>query len=365
MPVDFSNTLVVGISSRALFDLERENEMFEREGEERYAAYQREHEEELLERGAGYHLVERILQLNSLTPGVQRAEVVVMSRNNADSGLRIFHSIRHYGLSITRAAFTSGTSLAPYLRAFDVDLFLSASEEDVQLAINSGIAAALIYRPPTEYDLRSDQLRIAFDGDAVLFSHESEKIFKEQGIDAFVEHEHRNARNALSEGPFAKLLKTLAILQKEIARDPSPIRTALITARNSPAHERVIRTLRAWDVRIDEVFFMGGVSKDNILQAFGAHIFFDDQDIHLKGASQVAPSARVLSPTDKEEVEDIAESMEPDDKGEDVSREGRPKETSAETNTAGTERRPRENGNGTGTGTGSAPEQNGLHLNRP
>ncbi len=304
MSVDLTTSLVIGISSRALFDLEKEDKIFQEQGVDEYIRYQVEHESETLRKGAGFPLVEAILRLNSLVPERRQTEVVIMSRNNADSGLRIFNSINHYGLDITRAAFTGGASLAPYLRAFDVDLFLSATEMDVQQAINAGVAAALIYEPPSNFDPKADQLRIAFDGDAVLFNEESELIYKEQGLDVFRNHERDNAEKLLAEGPFAKLLMQLSYLQKGLNQVPSPIRTALVTARNSPAHERVIRTLRAWGVRVDEAFFMGGVSKTEILKAFGAHMFFDDQDSHLRGAAQVVPSARVPYPS-RETVEKI------------------------------------------------------------
>lgn len=293
MPIDLSQYLVIGISSRALFDLTFENSIFESQGLEAYCKYQLEHEDDILKPGTGFPLAKAILRLNALTPNKRKAEVIIMSRNNADSSLRIFNSIRHYELDISRAALTSGASLAPYLHAFDVDLFLSASESEVQVAIDAGVAAALIYDAPKDFSESIDQIRIAFDGDAVLFSEESEQIYQEHGLDIFLKHEQENAKKPLAEGPFAKLLRTISYLQSEVDLDPSPIRTALVTARNSPAHERVIRTLRAWGVRIDEAFFMGGVSKDKVLKAFGAHIFFDDQHTHCDLASKVVPSARV------------------------------------------------------------------------
>ena len=293
MGYDLSQYLVIGISSRALFDLSHENEIFETQGLEAFQKYQLEHEDEILPPGAGFPVVQAILRLNTIVPDQRKVEVIIMSRNSAESSLRIFNSIRHYDLDIVRAALTSGQPLSPYLHAFDVDLFLSADEEEVQAAVNAGSAAAYIYPAPPEFKPATDQLRIAFDGDAVLFSDDSERIFKEHGIDAFHDHEEKNAHEQLGEGPFAKLLKTISYLQREGGQDPSPIRTALVTARSSPAHERVIRTLRSWDVRIDEAFFMGGASKAEVLKAFGAHIFFDDQDVHLKPASQFVPSARI------------------------------------------------------------------------
>ena len=294
MAFDFRQYLVIGISSRALFDLEAENRIFEEQGLEAYSQYQLEHEDDVLEPGVAFPLVNAILQLNQLVPGKRKAEIVVMSRNSADTSLRIFKSISARDLDITRAAFTGGAALAPYLNAFDVDLFLSANEADVQAAVNAGVAAARVYDLPVErVDAPTQQIRIAFDGDAVLFSEEAENIFQREGLEAFIQHERDNASKPLPEGPFAKLLKTLATLQSEFDPDHVPIRTALVTARNSPAHERAIRTLRAWDVRVDEAFFLGGASKDEVLKAFSPHIYFDDQDLHLKTASPHVPVAQV------------------------------------------------------------------------
>lgn len=291
----FENCLVVGISSRALFDLEEENQIFNEEGVEAYTNYQIEHENDLLKPGTGFALIKALLKLNEIGSEERKTEIIVMSRNNADSSLRIFNSIKNYKLDITRAALVSGAPLSPYLEAFNTDLFLSANEEDVQEAINAGVAAGIIYTQHLAYDEATeiDQIRIAFDGDAVLFSDESEQIYKSQGIEAFQANEIKNAKNPLPEGPFAKFLKTLSAIQKAFDKSRAPIRTALVTARNAPAHERVIRTLRAWDVRIDEAFFLGGMSKQEVLKAFGAHIYFDDQAIHTDATAEFVPSARV------------------------------------------------------------------------
>ena len=298
MPYDLSNYLVIGVSSRALFDLSLENEIYENEGLEAYCSYQLEHENDVLKPGTGFALIEAILRINDIEAGVRRTEVVIISRNSADTSLRISNSIDHYNLDVTRAAFTGGEPVAKYLNAFEVDLFLSATEEDVQAAVESDIAAGLIYAGPSNN--RADplqQIRIAFDGDAVLFSKESEMIYQQQGLEAFIEHEKENAQQPLPEGPFAKLLKTLSFLQFDLdnsaGKSQPPLRTALVTARNSPAHERVIRTLRTWNVRIDETFFLGGVAKHKILQSFSPHIFFDDQHQHCEGAARVVPTARV------------------------------------------------------------------------
>lgn len=296
MGFDLTGKLVVGVSSRALFDLSFENEIFEKEGVEAYCRYQLEHENDILKPGAGFKLIRSLLNLNSLPGQEGRVEVIVMSRNSADTSLRVFHSIHAYGLPITRAVLASGASLAPYLSAFETDLFLSADEEDVEKAIESGIAAGIICTDGIHtYDCEGtpECIRIAFDGDAVLFSDASEKIFQEQGLDAFEKNEQQNALNPMAEGPFARFLRTISALQQEFAPEESPIRTALVTARSAPAHERVIRTLRAWNVRIDEAFFLGGISKKEVLKAFGAQIYFDDQAVHVKAAKEVVPAARV------------------------------------------------------------------------
>ena len=295
MPLNLDDKLVVGISSRALFDLEEENEIFEKEGLAAYSQYQREHENDILKPGTAFPLVKALQSLNC--DDRHLTEIIVMSKNSADTSLRVFNSIKHYGLDISRAALIGGQSIAPYLDAFSTDLFLSADEQDVQEAINANIAAGIICSHsnlPIDPDEEIPQIRIAFDGDAVIFSDESEKIFKEKGLDAFEQHEEQNAKKPLPEGPFAKLLKTISLVQQQFEKeDKTPIRTALVTARNAPAHERVIRTLRAWSVRIDEAFFLGGIQKSEVLKAFGANIFFDDQAVHTDPASKLVPSARV------------------------------------------------------------------------
>ena len=298
MSYDLSNYLVIGVSSRALFDLSIENEIYEKEGLEAYCRYQLDHENDVLKPGAGFALINSMLRINQIDANRRRTEVVIVSRNSADTSLRISNSIDNYNLDITRAAFTGGEPVAKYLNAFDVDLFLSATEEDVQAAVESNVASGLIYDGPSANPQNPlEQIRIAFDGDAVLFSEESELIYQREGLEAFIQHERINAEKPLPEGPFAKLLKTLSFLQFELnnnnKKGVSPIRTALVTARNSPAHERVIRTLRTWNVRIDETFFLGGVSKDRVLASFSPHIFFDDQHQHCDAASKLVPTARV------------------------------------------------------------------------
>ncbi|MEF9919889.1 MAG: 5'-nucleotidase [Erysipelotrichaceae bacterium] len=296
MATQFNDCLVIAISSRALFDLSEENSLYEKEGLKAYSNYQIDHELDILKPGAGFTLVKALLNLNNKSHDKQIVEVIITSRNSADTSLRIFNSIEYYGLDISRAILSGGHSLAHYLDAFHVDLFLSAYEDDVQEAINQNIAAGIIYTNPLiDYgeDSNIDPIRIAFDGDAVLFSDEAELIYQKDGLEAFVEHEKKNALKPLPEGPFAKFLKTISHLQERFDVDQVGIRTALVTARNAPAHERVIKTLRAWNVRIDEAFFLGGMSKKDILAAFAPHIFFDDQVVHALPASHVVPSAKV------------------------------------------------------------------------
>ncbi|MDF1566405.1 MAG: 5'-nucleotidase [Spirochaetaceae bacterium] len=290
MPPDLTDTLVIGISSRALFDLERENKIFEQEGLDAYARYQTDNESRVLEPGTAFALVEAFLKLNEKL-GEHLVEVVIMSQNNPQTGLRVMNSIDFYNLGITRAAFSGGQSLGPYLEAYCVDLYLSKNPEDVQEAVDHGIAAAQLYAPPEAFNPEADEIRIAFDGDAVLFSEESEIIYKQQGLDAFLEHEKIFADLPLPEGPFGRVLKTLSRI-KSLSAEPL-VRIALVTARDRPAHERVILTLRSWGVTVDEAYFLGGLSKNQVLKAFNAHIFFDDQDKHAGPASEHVPSARV------------------------------------------------------------------------
>ena len=281
--------LTIAISSRALFDLEDSHALFEREGIEPYSEYQRTHEDDVLEPGIAFSLVRKLLALNVAAPAdAPRVEVILLSRNSADTGLRIFNSIQHHKLAISRATFTSGEPTWPYIRPFGAQLFLSANPESVRQALANGVAAATILpdraKPGT---MASEQIRIAFDGDAVIFGDEGERVSREGGIDAFHRHEIENAREPLSGGPFRAFLSALHDLQAAFpAGDAAPIRTALVTARSAPAHERVIRTLREWGVRLDEALFLGGRAKGPFLEAFGADIFFDDSAHNIDSARQ-------------------------------------------------------------------------------
>ena len=279
--------LVVAISSRALFDLDESHQIYEQQGTQAYCQYQIENEDVPLEPGAAYDLVKKLLSLNNKNTDKPLVEIILLSRNSSDTGLRIFNSIQHHQLAITRAVFTSGSSPYRYVATFGANLFLSTSQEDVRKALEAGIAAATILPFNMGGKSEHQQLRIAFDGD------ESERIFKEQGLQAFTKNEQQTAKDPLSGGPFKDFLMALNHLQTEYGEDEMSIRTALVTARSAPAHERVIRTLRAWGIRIDEAIFLGGMAKGPFLKAFGADIFFDDQPGHCDSAREHVATGHV------------------------------------------------------------------------
>jgi 5'-nucleotidase len=286
-----SQKLVVAISSRALFDLGESHKVYLAQGVEAYRQYQIEHEEEILAPGDAFLLVQKLLELN-VSLGQPRVEVVLVSRNSADTGLRVFNSIQHYDLGISRAAFVGGRSPYPYLAAFNSHLFLSTHAEDVRSALNEGFAAATILSGGAKR-AESAELRIAFDGDAVIFSDESERVYQASGLAAFQASEREAARMPLRGGPFKAFLAALNQLQREFAEGTCPIRTALVTARSAPAHERVIRTLRDWDIRLDESLFLGGLEKSAFLEAFAADVFFDDQAGHCEKAREFVATGHV------------------------------------------------------------------------
>jgi len=308
MAYDLSKLLVVGISSTALFNLEEETRIFDSKGLSSFISYQREHEDENLKPGSAFPLVKGLLALNTKL-GVRKVEVILMSKNHPDVSLRVFNSIRNHGLDMKRAALTGGAPLGPYLAPFGIGLFLSQDAADVQSAANQGVAAGLIYSPPPELDLPTGPIRIAFDGDCVIFSDEAQEVYEKKGLEAFSEYEEGNAKKELPAGPFAKLLRFLSEIQTP---DPntSPIRVALVTDRNMPTHERVIRTLRAWNVRMDEAFFLGGIPKHGILSAFGAHMFFDDKEEHCKSAADKVPTGQVFRPAKEHHEIELGVSVE-------------------------------------------------------
>lgn len=284
-----SNKLIISISSRALFDLDASNAIYESQGVAAYAKYQIAHENDVLKPGIAFNLVKKLLNLNQYGEYV---EVVLLSRNSADTGLRVFNSIKHYNLDITRAVFTSGFSPYKYAQAFKSHLFLSTNHLDVKEALENGCAAATILPSATTTN-HYVQLRIAFDGDAVIFSDESEKIYQEKGLEAFAKNEQDSALTPLPAGPLHGFLAMLHELQKKLPYENCLIRTALVTARSAPSHERVIRTFRQWGIRIDEALFLGGLDKGEFLKAFAADIFFDDQEGYCLTASRHVATGHV------------------------------------------------------------------------
>jgi 5'-nucleotidase len=298
-----SQPLRIGISTRSLFNLEEEHTVFLNEGVQAYATLQLDREDALIEKGPGFEVVERLLRLNEPD---QRpyVEVYLLSRNSPDLSLRAFNSIEKYELGIKAGSFTSGRPLGPFISAWELDLFLSNEIIDVKAAIEAGAAAAKLgIAPQSRQEDPGDEVRIAFDGDAVVFSAESDEVYKNQGLQAFLQHERENAKTPMSGGPFGKFLQKLSILRQMFMNDQgvSRVRIAIVTARNAPAHARVVHTLRAWGTPADEAHFVGTRPKAPILEALGAHIFFDDQEKHVLGASQVVAAGHVPGPHSPDE----------------------------------------------------------------
>jgi 5'-nucleotidase len=292
MPVTLEGQLVVAISSRALFDFEEENEHFEANDDRAYMRLQLERLEHAAKPGVAFSLVKKLLAFNTES---QRVEVVILSRNDPVSGMRVFRSAQHYGLPVQRGVFTRGESPWRYLRPLNAHLFLSTNEADVRSALNAGVPAARVYphsaRASSEHP---NEVRIAFDGDAVLFSDEAERVYQNGGLDAFQAHERDHSATPLAAGPFKPLLLALQRLQQEPSQ-AMRIRTALVTARSAPAHERAIRTLMEWNIEVDEAMFLGGLPKGEFLREFEPDFFFDDQTGHVDSASAHVPSGHVAS----------------------------------------------------------------------
>ena len=278
------NKLVIAISSRALFNLDESHRVYEEEGLQAYSQYQVDREDDPLEPGEAFPVVQKLLRLNEALGENAQVEVVLLSRNSADTGLRVFNSIQHHNLTISRAAFCGGESPWRYINAFGCQLFLSNEADDVRHALDHGVAAATLVSNKGG-GMDTETLRFAFDGDAVIFSDEAEQVYKSEGLAAFTASEQAAAHQPLSGGPFKAFLGALHSLQQAFPATESPIRTALVTARSAPAHERVIRTLRAWNIRIDESIFLGGMDKTEFLMAYQADVFFDDQQLHCASAS--------------------------------------------------------------------------------
>jgi len=293
MAASLDGQLVVAISSRALFDFEEENLVFEQSDDRAYMKLQLERLEEPAKPGVAFSLVKKLLAFNDVT--TQRVEVVILSRNDPVSGMRVFRSAQHYGLSIQRGSFTRGQSPWRYLKPLNANLFLSTHLSDVRAALDAGVPAAQVY-PHSAHasEAHPHEVRIAFDGDAVLFSDEAERVFQSQGLSAFQAHEHAKASQPLLAGPFKPLLAALHRLQQE-GTPAIRVRTALVTARSAPAHERAIRTLMQWNIEVDEAMFLGGLPKGEFLKEFEPDFFFDDQTGHIESAAQHVPAGHVAS----------------------------------------------------------------------
>jgi 5'-nucleotidase len=293
MGVTLDGQLVVAISSRALFDFEEENRFFEQSDDRAYMKLQLERLEQPAKPGVAFSLVKKLLAFNQ--GDAPQVEVVILSRNDPVSGMRVFRSAQHYGLPIQRGSFTRGQPPWRYLKPLNANLFLSAHLSDVRAALDAGVPAAQVYPHSAHASVaHPNEVRIAFDGDAVLFSDEAEQVFAAQGLSAFQAHERDKASLPLSAGPFKPLLAALHRLQR--AGTPSMrIRTALVTARSAPAHERAIRTLMDWDIEVDEAMFLGGLDKGAFLREFEPDFFFDDQTGHIESAAQHVPAGHVVS----------------------------------------------------------------------
>jgi len=293
MPVSLDGQLVVAISSRALFDFEEENQVFEQGDDRAYMNLQLERLEVPAKPGVAFSLVKKLLAFND--QGTQRVEVVILSRNDPVSGMRVFRSAQHYGLHIQRGSFTRGQSPWRYLKPLNANLFLSTHLSDVRAALDAGVPAAQVYPNSAHASAaHPHEVRIAFDGDAVLFSDEAERVFQTEGLSAFQAHEHAKAAQPLLAGPFKPLLSALQRLQQE-GTPAMRIRTALVTARSAPAHERAIRTLMQWNIEVDEAMFLGGLAKGEFLKEFEPDFFFDDQTGHIESAAQHVPAGHVAS----------------------------------------------------------------------
>jgi 5'-nucleotidase len=296
MSTSLAGRLVVAISSRALFDFEEENRLFEASDDRAYMQLQLQRVEEPARPGVAFSLVNKLLAFNQDTGGsAPRVEVVILSRNDPVSGMRVFRSAQHYGLTIERGVFTRGQTPWRYLRPLHANLFLSTNEADVRSALDAGVPAARVFpHSARASDAHPDEVRIAFDGDAVLFSDEAERVYQRDGLDAFQQHERAQAAKPLAPGPFKPLLEALQTLQAHPGQRMR-VRTALVTARSAPAHERAIRTLMDWHIEIDEAMFLGGLAKGEFLREFEPDFFFDDQTRHVASAAEHVPSGHVAA----------------------------------------------------------------------
>lgn len=300
MPYDLTSRLVLGLASSALFDLDESDKIFRGEGEEAYRDYQRKHQRVTLQPGVAFPFIRRLLSLNDLHPGDPLVEVILMSRNDPDTGMRVMESIKAYGLDISRALFLQGGSPQRYIEPLSISLFLSANQADVRQAILAGHAAGQVLGGALPADTESDELRLAFDFDGVIADDAAEAVFHTGQLDAFLQHEQKLIDVPHNPGPLAPFLKKLAVIQAietdRMANDPQykrKLSVSIVTARNAPAHERVVNTMRHWGISINEAFFLGGVEKRLVLEVLQPHIFFDDQRLHLEPAAGTLPCVHI------------------------------------------------------------------------
>jgi 5'-nucleotidase len=284
---------VVALSSRALFDFEEENRLFEAHDDQAYMQLQLQRLDVPARPGVAFSLARKLLAFN--TAGAPpRVSVVVLSRNDPVSGLRVFRSCRHHGLDVQRGVFTRGAPPWHYLQPLGAQLFLSTHADDTRQALAAGVPAARVHPTAASASAAHPQeLRIAFDGDAVLFSDEAERVYQRDGLDAFQRHEAARAAQPLGSGPLKPLLQALAALHDAAVPGGMRVRTALVTARSAPAHERAVRTLMNWQLQVDEAMFLGGLPKAEFLRAFAPDFFFDDQLRHTTAAAAHVPSGHV------------------------------------------------------------------------
>lgn len=301
MPYDLEKRLVIGLASSALFNLEESDKIFRTQGEDAYRKYQRENQNTPLAHGAAFSFIRRLLSLNKLAPHDPPVEVILLSRNDPDTGLRVMNSIKHHNLPITRAIFLQGRSPQNYIPALKISLFLSENEIDVRQAILAGHPAGQVLKTSAYDDPDDTELRIALDFDGVLADDEAESIYQEtKDLNEFHTHEQKRANTPHNPGPLAEFLKKISRIQK-IEQDNkntdatyTPIlNISIVTARNAPSHERVINTMRAWDITVNEAFFLGGIEKKSVLEVLKPHIFFDDQRLHLEPAASILPSVHI------------------------------------------------------------------------
>ncbi|WP_060905279.1 5'-nucleotidase [Streptomyces scabiei] len=297
---ELEDRLVVGIASSALFDLAEADAVFRDQGEEVYRAYQEEHLDDTLDKGVAFPFIRRLLSLNDLSPGDPLVEVIILSRNDPDTGLRVMRSIQSHGLPISRAIFMQGRSPYRFMPALNMSLFLSANEDDVREAVALGLPAGRVLGPAVADEGDDQDLRIAFDFDGVIADDASEQVYQADGIESFRFHEAANAATPHDPGPLRDFLAGVNRLQRREEQQRAVdaeykirVHVSLVTARDAPAHERPVRSLKNWGVTVNNAFFLGGIDKSTIMEVLKPHIFFDDQVGHLTGTARSTPSVHV------------------------------------------------------------------------